>query len=150
MVCNVPSLGLYGVQGYPVDVECSLTGGLPAFDIVGLPDTAVKESRERVRSAIKASGFDFPVSRITVNLAPADRRKAGTVYDLPILVGTLAAAGQLSLKGGTPRRLSGGAVPLRPAAAGAGHAAHGPGRPAGGGAAAVRPGGQRPRGHPGR
>ena len=99
MVCNVPSLGLYGVQGYTVDVECSLTGGLPAFDIVGLPDAAVKESRERVRSAIKASGFDFPVSRITVNLAPADRRKAGTVYDLPILVGTLAAAGQLSLKG---------------------------------------------------
>jgi magnesium chelatase family protein len=98
MVKNVRSLGLHGVQGYPVDVECSLSSGLPAFDVVGLPDAAVKESRERVRSAIRASGLDFPVSRITVNLAPADRRKAGTVYDLPILVGILAAAGEVSLR----------------------------------------------------
>ena len=95
MVCSVPSLGLQGIQGYPVEVECSLSSGLPAFDVVGLPDAAVKESRERVRSAIKASGFDFPVSRITVNLAPADRKKVGTVYDLPILVGILTASGQL-------------------------------------------------------
>lgn len=99
MVCNVPSLGLHGVAGYPVTAECALSSGLPTFDVVGLPDAAVKEARERVRSAIKASGFDFPVSRITVNLAPADRKKAGTVYDLPILVGILAASGQLSLKG---------------------------------------------------
>ena len=98
MVCNVTSLGLNGVAGYPVTAECALSGGLPAFDVVGLPDAAVKEARERVRSAIKSSGFDFPVSRITVNLAPAGRRKAGTVYDLPILVGILAAGGQLSLK----------------------------------------------------
>ena len=98
MVCNVASLGLNGVAGYPVAAECALSGGLPAFDVVGLPDAAVKEARERVRSAIKSSGFDFPVSRITVNLAPADRRKAGTVYDLPILVGILAAGGQLPLK----------------------------------------------------
>ena len=98
MVCSVRSLGLQGIQGYPVDVECSLTGGLPAFDVVGLPDAAVKEARERVRSAVKAGGLDFPVSRITVNLAPADRRKMGTVYDLPILVGILAASGQISLK----------------------------------------------------
>ena len=97
MVCNVLSLGLQGVSGYPVSAECALSGGLPAFDVVGLPDAAVKESRERVRSAIKASGFDFPVSRITVNLAPADRRKVGTVYDLPILVGILAAGNQLPL-----------------------------------------------------
>lgn len=95
MVCTVQSLGLYGVSGYPVIAECALSGGLPAFDVVGLPDAAVKEARERVRSAIKSSGFTFPVSRITVNLAPADRRKAGTVYDLPILVGILAAGGQL-------------------------------------------------------
>ena len=93
------SLGLSGVAGYPVAAECALSGGLPAFDVVGLPDAAVKEARERVRSAIKSSGFDFPVSRITVNLAPADRRKAGTVYDLPILVGILAAGGQLPLDG---------------------------------------------------
>ncbi len=99
MVCTVQSLGLHGVSGYPVSAECALSGGLPAFDIVGLPDAAVKESRERVRSAIKASGFDFPVSRITVNLAPADRKKIGTVYDLPILVGILAAGGQLPFSG---------------------------------------------------
>ena len=98
MVCNVTSLGLYGVAGYPVSAECALSGGLPAFDVVGLPDAAVKEARERVRSAIKSSGFDFPVSRITVNLAPAGRRKAGTVYDLPILVGILTAGGQLPLE----------------------------------------------------
>ena len=98
MVCNVTSLGLNGVAGYPVTAECALSGGLPAFDVVGLPDAAVKEARERVRSAVKSGGFDFPVSRITVNLAPADRRKGGTVYDLPILVGILCAGGQLSLK----------------------------------------------------
>ena len=98
MVCNVPSLGLNGVAGYPVTAECALSGGLPAFDVVGLPDAAVKEARERVRSAVKSSGFDFPGSRITVNLAPAGQRKAGTVYDLPILVGILCAGGQLSLK----------------------------------------------------
>ena len=98
MVCTVRSLGLHGVSGYPVSAECALSGGLPAFDVVGLPDAAVKEARERVRSAIKSSGFDFPVSRITVNLAPADRKKAGTVYDLPILVGILAAGGQLPFR----------------------------------------------------
>ena len=98
MVCNVISLGLNGVTGYPVTAECALSGGLPSFDVVGLPDAAVKEARERVRSAVKSGGFDFPVSRITVNLAPAGRRKAGTVYDLPILVGILAAGGQLPLK----------------------------------------------------
>ena len=83
MVCNILSLGLYGVSGYLVEAECALSNGLPAFDVVGLPDAAVKEARERVRSAIRDSGFTFPVSRITVNLAPADRKKAGTVYDLP-------------------------------------------------------------------
>jgi len=98
MVCTVLSLGLQGVQGYPVDVECSLSSGLPAFEVVGLPDAAVKEARERVRSAVRAGGFEFPVSRITVNLAPADRKKNGTVYDLPILVGILAAGQQLSLE----------------------------------------------------
>ncbi|MCD7947217.1 MAG: YifB family Mg chelatase-like AAA ATPase [Oscillospiraceae bacterium] len=95
MVCKIRSLGLHGITGYEVVAECDLSGGLPAFEIVGLPDTAVKEARDRVRSAIKNCGFSFPVSRITVNLAPADRRKAGTVYDLPILIGILAAGGQL-------------------------------------------------------
>ena len=95
MFCKVRSLGLHGVTGYEVMAECDLSNGLPAFDVVGLPDAAVKEARDRVRSAVKNCGFRFPVSRITVNLAPADRRKAGTVYDLPMLVGILAAGGQL-------------------------------------------------------
>ena len=95
MACKVFSLGLQGVTGYLVTTEVDLSGGLPNFDIVGLPDTAVKEARDRVRAAIKNCSFSFPVSRITVNLAPADRRKAGTVYDLPILVGILTDAGQL-------------------------------------------------------
>lgn len=95
MVSSVRSLGLYGVSGYEVKVECDISSGLPAFDVVGLPDTAVKEARNRVRSAVKNSGFAFPVSRITVNLAPADRRKEGTVYDLPMLVGLLQGSGQL-------------------------------------------------------
>ena len=95
MFCKVRSLGLHGVTGYEVSAECDLSNGLPAFDVVGLPDAAVKEARNRVRSAARNCGFSFPVSRITVNLAPADRRKAGTVYDLPMLVGILAAGGQL-------------------------------------------------------
>ncbi len=95
MICKVRSLGLHGVTGYEVGVECFLSGGLPSFDVVGLPDTAVKEARERVRAAVKSSGFVFPVSRVTVNLAPANLRKEGTVYDLPILLGILAAGGQL-------------------------------------------------------
>ena len=95
VLCKLRSLGLQGVTGYEVTAECDLSGGLPNFDIVGLPDAAVKEARERVRSAVKNCGFSFPVSRITVNLAPANRRKAGTVYDLPILVGLLRAGGQL-------------------------------------------------------
>ena len=99
MLCEVRSLGLSGIAGYEVRAECDLSNGLPAFEVVGLPDAAVKEARDRVRAAIKNCGFSFPVSRITVNLAPANRRKAGTVYDLPMLVGILAAGGQLRLDG---------------------------------------------------
>ena len=95
MVVTVRSLGLTGIRGYEVTVECFLSGGLPAFDMVGLPDAAVKESRERVRAAVKNCGAKFPVSRITVNLAPARVRKEGTLYDLPILLGILAAAAEL-------------------------------------------------------
>jgi len=90
VVVTVRSLGLQGISGYEVSVECFLSGGLPAFDIVGLGDTAVKEARERVRAAIKTGGAKFPARRITVNLAPADTRKEGTLYDLPILLGLLA------------------------------------------------------------
>ena len=99
MVHQVYSMGLGGIEGYGVTVECCITQGLPAFDIVGLPDAAVKESRERVRAAILSSGMQFPTGRITVNLAPAGTRKSGTLYDLPILLGLLAATGQLRLPG---------------------------------------------------
>ena len=95
MVVTVRSLGLTGITGYEVSVECVISGGLPAFDVVGLPDAAVKEARERVRAAVKNCGEKFPVSRITVNLAPARVRKEGTVYDLPILLGILAAAEEI-------------------------------------------------------
>ena len=95
MVVTVRSLGLNGIAGYEVSAECFLSGGLPAFDIVGLPDAAVREARERVRAAVKNCGAKFPVSRITVNLAPAGQKKAGTVYDLPIFVGLLAAGREL-------------------------------------------------------
>lgn len=112
MISRLLSLGLNGISGYCVAVECFISGGLPAFDIVGLPDAAVKEARERVRAAIKNSGFKFPPSRITLNLAPANTRKSGTLYDLPILLGILVATehcrlpkkpsafvGELSLEG---------------------------------------------------
>ena len=95
MVVTVRSLGLNGIAGYEVSAECFLSGGLPAFDVVGLPDAAVREARERVRAAVKNCGAKFPVSRITVNLAPAGQKKGGTVYDLPIFVGILAASGDL-------------------------------------------------------
>ncbi len=95
MFSRIRSLGVSGVGGYEVSVEVNISSGLPAFDIVGLPDTAVKESRERVRAAIKNNGFKFPVSRMTVNLAPADKKKAGTVYDLPLLIGILTATEDL-------------------------------------------------------
>lgn len=95
MFSKIQSLGVKGIGGYGVSVECFISNGLPGFDMVGLPDAAVRESRERVRAAIKNSGLKFPVSRMTVNLAPADTKKAGTVYDLPVLLGILAAAGDI-------------------------------------------------------
>ena len=123
MVSKVRSLGLGGIRGYEVSVECYLSSGLPAFDIVGLPDAAVKEARERVRAAVKTCGMNFPISRITVNLAPADKRKGGTVYDLPVMLGILTASdfikplsedvaffGELSLNG--ELRSVSGALPM--------------------------------------
>ncbi len=95
MVSKVRSLGLQGIGGYEVSVECFLSNGLPNFDVVGLPDAAVKEARDRVRAAIKNCGMKFPVSRLTVNLAPADTRKAGTIYDLPMALGILVCTGDL-------------------------------------------------------
>ena len=91
MIASVKSFGVSGVGGYGVTAEVYISNGLPGFDLVGLPDAAVKEARERVRAAVKNNGFRFPNSRVTVNLAPADKKKVGTLYDLPILVGLLAA-----------------------------------------------------------
>jgi len=95
MLSMVHSCAVHGFCAYRVTIEIDVSVGLSAFDIVGLPDTAVKESRDRVRSAIRNSGFEFPLRRITVNLAPADIRKEGPSFDLPIAVGILAATGQI-------------------------------------------------------
>lgn len=95
MLASIQSYGLNGITGFAVQVQVDIANGLPSYETVGLPDAAVRESRERVRAAIKNSGLAFPVSRITVNLAPADMRKEGSVYDLPIAIGILEAAGQL-------------------------------------------------------
>ena len=95
MICSVKTLGISGIRGSLVTAECYISGGLPGFDVVGLPDAAVKEARDRVRAAAKSSGMHFPVSRITVNLAPASLKKTGTHYDLPILLSILAAAGSV-------------------------------------------------------
>ena len=93
MICSVRTLGVNGISGSLVMAESYISNGLPNFEIVGLPDTAVKEARNRVRAAARSSGMSFPVSRITVNLAPASLRKSGTHYDLPILLSILAASG---------------------------------------------------------
>lgn len=94
-LARVRSGAVVGVEGIPVDVEVDIGSGLPAFNIVGLPDTAVQEARERVRAAIRNAGFEFPLRRITVNLAPADVRKQGPLYDLPIAVAILVASKQV-------------------------------------------------------
>lgn len=95
MVVKCNSVGLFGMDGYMVEVEADVSSGMPAFDIVGLPDAAVRESRDRVRTAMHNCGYGFPVSRITVNLAPADIKKAGPLYDLPILVAIMRATDQI-------------------------------------------------------
>ena len=127
MLSRIRSFSVSGVGGFEIAVEVYISGGLPGFEIVGLPDAAVKEARERVRAAIKNTGFRFPPSRLTVNLAPADRKKAGTLYDLPILIGILAAQGEIKQPqvdcaflgelalDGTLRRIS-GALPMAIAA----------------------------------
>ncbi|MBP3599601.1 MAG: YifB family Mg chelatase-like AAA ATPase [Clostridia bacterium] len=94
MFSRVKGIGLFGIDSYMIEIEADVSGGLPAFDIVGLPDATVKESRDRIRAAIKNCGFKFPVGRITVNLAPADRKKEGSLYDLPVLLAILKASGQ--------------------------------------------------------
>ncbi|MEG0388139.1 MAG: magnesium chelatase domain-containing protein, partial [Niameybacter sp.] len=96
MFCKLISYCLNGLESVQVGVEVDLCDGLPSFDIVGLPDSAVRESKERVKSAIKNSGYDFPIKRITINLAPADIRKEGSLYDLPIALGILGCMGLIN------------------------------------------------------
>ena len=93
MISKIFTATLFGIDGVKVDVEVDITYGIPSFSIVGLPETSVKESKERVRSAIKNAGFEFPNDRITINLAPADLRKEGSSFDLPIAIGILASMG---------------------------------------------------------
>lgn len=95
MLAIVKSIALNGMDAYPVSVETDVSNGLPSFDIVGLPDTAVKESKERVKAALKNAGYLFPAKRIIVNLAPADLKKDGTLFDLPIAIGLLLATDQI-------------------------------------------------------
>lgn len=90
MVSNVYSATVIGINAYKITVEIDINNSLPSIVIVGLPDAAVSEAKERVRSAIKNSGYDFPLKKIVINLAPADLKKEGTNYDLPIAVGILA------------------------------------------------------------
>lgn len=96
MLAKVKSFGLTGLIGYEVDVEVDVNAGLPGIEMVGLPDAAIRESRERVRSAIKNSAYKFAPNKITINLAPADIKKEGPLYDLPIALAVLAATQQLN------------------------------------------------------
>lgn len=91
MLAKILSYGLSGITGYPVNIELDINAGLPGYDVVGLADTAIKESKSRVRAAIKNSAFNYPINKIIINLAPADTKKEGSMYDLPIALGILAA-----------------------------------------------------------
>ena len=102
MLARISSFGLSGLEAYPVDIETDISPGLPNITVVGLPDNAVKESRERIRAAIKNSGFEFPAQRITINLAPADTKKQGPCYDLAIALSVLAAQGLIPLNAISP------------------------------------------------
>ena len=95
MISRVQSGAVLGIDGYPVEVEVNLAMGIPGMSIVGLPDAAVKESSDRVEAAIKNTNLDMPLKKITVNLAPADIKKEGSAFDLPIAIGILAANDQI-------------------------------------------------------
>ncbi|HEX7777630.1 MAG TPA: magnesium chelatase domain-containing protein, partial [Vicinamibacterales bacterium] len=95
MLARISAAAVFGIDAIPVAVEVDVTPGLPVVTMVGLPDTTVRESRDRVRTAIRNSGFPFPSGRVTVSLTPADVRKVGAAFDLPIALGMLAASGVL-------------------------------------------------------
>ena len=96
MLCVVNGCGLYGIDGYNVKVETDISNGLPQFDIIGLGDTTVKESKDRVRAALKNCGYKLPSQRITINLSPAALKKEGAAYDLPIAIGIIQADQQMN------------------------------------------------------
>ena len=95
MVSIVKSMSLEGLQGYLIEVQTDVTGGIPNFDIVGLPDASVKEARERIKSAIKNTNLDLLSRKVLINLAPASKRKEGTILDLPMAIGVLLSIGEL-------------------------------------------------------
>ena len=119
MLATVLSSAVHGIDALLVEVEVDIASGLPQMAVVGLPEGAVKESKDRVRSALKNSGYEFPARKITINLAPADIKKEGSAYDLPIALGMLAATGQLPASGCASTRSSascrstGGSKPVR-------------------------------------
>jgi len=96
MLSIIKSMSLIGLEGYLVDVEVDVSAGIPCWDIVGLPDISVKEARERVRTAIKNSGYNMQSRKIVVNLAPADIKKEGSFFDLPIAIGILTCSGNIN------------------------------------------------------
>jgi magnesium chelatase family protein len=108
MLARLHAAAVFGVEAHPVSVEVDVSSGLPGIVMVGLPDTTVRESRDRVRSAIRNSGFPFPAGRVTVSLAPADVRKVGAAFDLPIALGILAASGILPQRDGREMTIVGG------------------------------------------
>ncbi len=95
MLGKILSVGVFGIDGYMVEVEFDVRGGLPAIIVVGLPDAAVKEAKDRVETAVKNSGYSWPDGRITINFAPADTKKEGPAFDLPLALGCLSATGQM-------------------------------------------------------
>jgi magnesium chelatase family protein len=95
MLAKVRSFGILGIEAYPVEIEIDISSGLPAISLIGLPDLAIKESRERLKPALKNSGFSWPAERITINLTPSDIKKEGTSFDLAVALGVLVASGQL-------------------------------------------------------
>ena len=95
MLSIVKSIALHGLQGYLVNIQVDISAGMPAFEIVGLPDTSIRESKERVKTAIRNSSFEFLSRKIVVNLAPANTKKEGSIFDLPIAVGILIANGYI-------------------------------------------------------
>ena len=141
MLAKTLTCAVVGLDGYVVEVEVDISPGLPAFHVVGLPDAAVQEARERVRAAIRNSGCEFPIRRIAASLAPADLRKAGPSYDLPIALAVLISSGQLSPHASAddvPRRVGAG----RSASAHQRHPVDDRRREGGRVPAGVRPGGE--------